>query len=159
MLSGCIHTVKQTTVTPGIAADALEFALMAEGRPYVWGADGPDGFDCSGLIVWAYKKAYPNIMFRVGNKKYPDVAMNDIWKYNTVPLLLKDIMPGDIVFITSGQNTITHGGLFIRWVGDDEFEFINASSYHGQVVVDTWPVDGLKREQWFVGAGRLKVAY
>ena len=26
------------------------------GKPYVWGADGPDSFDCSGLIVYAFRK-------------------------------------------------------------------------------------------------------
>ncbi|MFJ3540369.1 C40 family peptidase [Streptomyces sp. NPDC090109] len=28
-------------------------AKTAIGRPYVWGAEGPSGFDCSGLVVWA----------------------------------------------------------------------------------------------------------
>jgi len=135
-------------------------ALGVAGRPYVWGARGPDEFDCSGLITWAYKRALAEAtIFRVGNQRTNDATMQDLWQYNIIPLLPADMLPGDIVFITSEQDRITHGGLFIRWVGDDEFEFINASSYHGRVVVDTWPVDGLKREQWFVGAGRLKVAY
>jgi cell wall-associated NlpC family hydrolase len=30
-------------------------AKTAVGRPYVWGAAGPSGFDCSGLVVWAAK--------------------------------------------------------------------------------------------------------
>ncbi len=65
--------------------------------------------------------------------------------------------PGDIVFITHNGDRITHGGLFIRWISDDQFEFINASSYFGEVVIDTWPRDGDKRDQWYVGAGRLVV--
>jgi murein DD-endopeptidase len=36
--------------------DAMGFLLQcstAEGKPYVWGAKGPDAFDCSGLVTWA----------------------------------------------------------------------------------------------------------
>ncbi|MFJ8750690.1 NlpC/P60 family protein [Streptomyces sp. NPDC102441] len=36
---------------------ALMAARQALGRPYVWGADGPAGFDCSGLMKWAYAQA------------------------------------------------------------------------------------------------------
>ncbi|MFF5722243.1 C40 family peptidase [[Kitasatospora] papulosa] len=36
---------------------ALMAARQALGRPYVWGASGPAGFDCSGLMQWAYAQA------------------------------------------------------------------------------------------------------
>lgn len=135
-------------------------ALGVAGRPYVWGARGPDEFDCSGLITWVYKRALGRAtIFRISNQRTSDATMQDLWQYNIIPLLPRDMLPGDIVFITNDRTRITHGGLFIGWVDDNEFEFVNASSYHGQVAIDIWPVDGLKREQWFVGAGRLKVAY
>ncbi|MEU2222442.1 NlpC/P60 family protein [Streptomyces sp. NPDC018347] len=41
----------------GRAAAALAAARSALGRPYVWGANGPSGFDCSGLTQWAYAHA------------------------------------------------------------------------------------------------------
>ncbi len=85
--------------------------------------------------------------------------MQDLWQYNVVALEKGDIMPGDIVFITIDGKKITHGGLFIRWIDDNEFEFINASSYYGKVVIDTWNIEGLKRGQYFVGAGRLTITY
>lgn len=135
-------------------------ALGVAGRPYTWGARGPDEFDCSGLITWAYKKALgKTTIFRISNQRTTDATMQDLWQYNIIPLLPADMLPGDIVFITAEQDTITHGGLFTRWISENEFGFINASSYHGQVAVDTWPVNGTKREQWFVGAGRLEIAY
>ncbi|MFI6904078.1 C40 family peptidase [Nonomuraea sp. NPDC050394] len=36
---------------------ALKAALSKLGRPYVWGAEGPETFDCSGLVQWAYAQA------------------------------------------------------------------------------------------------------
>lgn len=163
-VTGCgvqeVFVPHQAPVPDAACADALEEALGVTGAPYVWGARGPDEFDCSGLITWAYKKALrSDAIFRVGNQQTTDASMQDLWRHNVIPLLPADMRPGDIVFITSDSNMITHGGLFIGWVDDNEFEFVNASSYHGQVAIDIWPVDGLKREQWFVGAGRLKVAY
>ncbi|MFE5374632.1 C40 family peptidase [Streptomyces mirabilis] len=46
-------------VTPasGRAAAALAAARSALGRPYMWGANGPGGFDCSGLMQWSYRQA------------------------------------------------------------------------------------------------------
>jgi len=39
----------------GVAA--VQVALRQLGKPYVWGADGPNSFDCSGLTFYAYKQA------------------------------------------------------------------------------------------------------
>ncbi|GGR16634.1 C40 family peptidase [Streptomyces roseolus] len=39
------------------AAAAVLAARRAVGKPYVWGATGPTAFDCSGLMVWAYRQA------------------------------------------------------------------------------------------------------
>ena len=39
------------------ALAAVQAALTRIGDPYVWGATGPDSFDCSGLMVWAYQQA------------------------------------------------------------------------------------------------------
>ncbi|MFI6929154.1 NlpC/P60 family protein [Streptomyces sp. NPDC050287] len=39
------------------AASAVAAARSALGRPYIWGANGPSGFDCSGLMQWSYAQA------------------------------------------------------------------------------------------------------
>ncbi|KPC94947.1 hypothetical protein ADL27_11730, partial [Streptomyces sp. NRRL F-6602] len=39
------------------AAQAIAFAHTAIGKPYVWGATGPNSFDCSGLTSWAFAQA------------------------------------------------------------------------------------------------------
>ncbi|GAA3111618.1 C40 family peptidase [Nonomuraea salmonea] len=48
--AGSFMTGEQLTV-------ALRAAVSKLGRPYVWGAEGPDTFDCSGLVQWAYAQA------------------------------------------------------------------------------------------------------
>ncbi|HEX2301081.1 MAG TPA: C40 family peptidase [Pseudonocardiaceae bacterium] len=41
----------------GVGAAALRAALSRQGAPYIWGAEGPNTFDCSGLVAWAYRQA------------------------------------------------------------------------------------------------------
>lgn len=42
--------------TSSVGGAALSYALSMEGVPYVYGGASPSGFDCSGLVVWAYAK-------------------------------------------------------------------------------------------------------
>lgn len=44
-------------LVPGSNTSALEAALTQVGKPYEWGATGPEGYDCSGLMVWAYGRS------------------------------------------------------------------------------------------------------
>lgn len=49
-------------VLPGGNAGAvLQFALAQMGKPYIWGAVGPDSYDCSGLVQTAFRKAGVNL--------------------------------------------------------------------------------------------------
>ncbi|MGH8463572.1 MAG: C40 family peptidase [Pseudomonas sp.] len=40
-----------------VGVRAMEFALTRDGGSYVWGADGPTNFDCSGLVIWSLAQA------------------------------------------------------------------------------------------------------
>lgn len=46
-----------STYPGGAAGIAAKFACAQIGKPYVWGADGPDSYDCSGLTMAAWRKA------------------------------------------------------------------------------------------------------
>lgn len=150
--------VPAAAVPESIRVAALEAALGVTGSPYVWAANGPEGFDCSGLIVWAYRSALGDTRIFLGDHGFQsDMAMDGFYRTGTIPVDPTDLEPGDIVFITSSRASITHGGVFIRWAAPDLMEYLNASSYYGSVVIDTIPVEGRVRGQWFAGAGRLLV--
>jgi cell wall-associated NlpC family hydrolase len=66
---------------------ALRAAYGKLGRPYVWGAEGPDSFDCSGLVQWAYAQA---------GVRMPRVTAQQWAAGPTVPL--SEAQPGDLLF-------------------------------------------------------------
>jgi cell wall-associated NlpC family hydrolase len=52
-----VNTIKPGDIPGNTLGDkALRAALSQQGKPYVWGAAGPSSYDCSGLMMWAYKK-------------------------------------------------------------------------------------------------------
>jgi cell wall-associated NlpC family hydrolase len=66
---------------------ALRAALSKLGRPYVWGAEGPNTFDCSGLVQWAYGQA---------GVRMPRVAAQQWASGPQIPL--SEARPGDLLF-------------------------------------------------------------
>ncbi|MGC5014613.1 C40 family peptidase [Streptosporangium sp. DT93] len=66
---------------------ALTAAAGKVGRPYVWGAEGPDSFDCSGLVQWAYAQA---------GIKVPRVTHQQFVSGPQIPLA--QAQPGDLLF-------------------------------------------------------------
>lgn len=70
------------------AATAVQAALEQLGKPYVFGAAGPDSFDCSGLTQWAWARAGVSMAHYTGSQ------------YNAFPHVpLDQIQPGDLVFL------------------------------------------------------------
>ncbi|MFE6662266.1 NlpC/P60 family protein [Streptomyces sp. NPDC057697] len=68
------------------AAVAVLAAQQALGRPYIWGANGPAGFDCSGLMQWAYARAGVSL---------PRTSQAQRYAGHQVPL--SEARPGDLV--------------------------------------------------------------
>lgn len=155
--SGCLAESVRA-VSDGEAARALEAARSRIGDPYVWAGQAPGGFDCSGLILWAYQQALGLLRLRRPDGWIvSDATMHEIYSWHCAKLSSVEAGPGDIVAIVQdGNEVITHGGLVER-ADSNEVWFINASSYHGRVVSDAWPLVGNKRGQHVVGFGRLLV--
>lgn len=139
-----------------LAGEALEYALTRIDRPYRNGGKGPDRFDCSGLVAWAYTSAEPKIQFRrkKGWAGYADA--NELWRYNVDKISMKKLKPGDLVFMTDSFWKVTHVGLFLQWDGKDEFQYIHASSSRRKVTKSTWLLKQNTRGYRLVGAGKLK---
>lgn len=112
------------------AAAAVSYAYSKLGSPYVWGAVGPDAFDCSGLVQAAYRSAGISL---------PRTTYAQIGAGQRVSR--SELLPGDLVFFYSG---ISHVGLYI---GDGKM--IHAPNPSAPVRVA--PID----EMPFAGATRV----
>ena len=76
------------TVWGGDAAGtAVGAALSRVGSPYVWGATGPNAFDCSGLVQWAYGSAGVHLHRTTSQMIHDGVGVSR-----------SNIQPGDLVF-------------------------------------------------------------
>jgi cell wall-associated NlpC family hydrolase len=86
-------------------ATAISFAEQQLGKPYLWGGTGPDAFDCSGLVMMAYRAAGINIA-RTSQQQWATEQQ--------VPA--SQVQPGDLVFFAGADGTTTspgHVGLVI----------------------------------------------
>lgn len=80
---------------------AVQAALSQQGKPYVYGAAGPNSYDCSGLVMWAYAHAGISL------------PHNAAAQYNAgTHIPPSQLQPGDIVFFNEG-GTIGHNGIYI----------------------------------------------
>ncbi len=88
----------------GRAEVAVRAALSRIGSPYVWGAAGPDRFDCSGLVQWSYARAGVSLH----RTTYDQI--ND-----GIPVPLAAVRPGDLVFPHAGHVQMAIGnGLVVE---------------------------------------------
>lgn len=81
------------------ADEAIAFALSQVGKPYVFGASGPNSYDCSGLVMAAY--AHAGIV--LPHSTYLMVNMG-------TPVDAAHLMPGDLVFPEAGHVQMWLGG-------------------------------------------------
>ena len=100
----------------------LNFASQQLGKPYVWGAQGPNSFDCSGLTYYVYKNAAGITLPRTSVEQS---------KYGTT-VSKSNLKAGDLIFFdTSGPNDggVSHVGIY---VGNGQM--IHASSSQKKIV-------------------------
>jgi peptidoglycan DL-endopeptidase CwlO len=82
-----------------VGTTALRYALEQRGKPYVWGAAGPDSFDCSGLVMWAFAQEGIQLPHYTG----------DQWN-SGMHVSRDDLEPGDLVFFFPD---ISHVGIYL----------------------------------------------
>lgn len=81
----------------------VDLAHKQLGKPYSWGANGPNSFDCSGLTSYVYKNA--------ANVNLPRTSTEQVNVGKTVSK--NNLKAGDLVFFSSTGKGITHVGLYI----------------------------------------------
>jgi cell wall-associated NlpC family hydrolase len=91
-------TIPQPT-RPTVAAVALRFALKKLGHPYVWAAAGPDTFDCSGLVRWAYGRAGVVLTHYTGSQ----------WNESRL-IPARAALPGDLILV---GGSLHHVGMYL----------------------------------------------
>ncbi len=82
-----------------VGTTALRAALTQRGKPYVWGAAGPDAYDCSGLVVWAFAQEGISLPHYTGS----------LWN-SGMHVSRDQLEPGDLVFFFAD---ISHVGIYI----------------------------------------------
>ncbi|NYF56145.1 cell wall-associated NlpC family hydrolase [Micromonospora purpureochromogenes] len=111
------------------AQTAIRVACQQVGDPYVWGADGPDSFDCSGLTQYAYKAAGIYLTHHTG----------DQWNEGRA-IPRSEARPGDLVFFFSDLH---HMGLYL---GNDIMVHAPRTGKPVQVSsINYMPVAGFRR--------------
>ncbi|MHB8438425.1 MAG: C40 family peptidase [Acidimicrobiales bacterium] len=118
-------------VTPG--EKAVTFALFQLGKPYIWGGNGPVGYDCSGLALASWQHAAGVSFARVSNDQYRTAG---------TPVAMSDLAAGDLVFWatdTSVPSSVDHTGIY---VGGGQI--VEATGDHVQLnTLDQWGTSGL----------------
>lgn len=119
--------------TPAIAEDAestsstneiINYGKTLIGTPYIWGGTTPNGFDCSGFLMYVYKRKGISIPRTV----------SEIWEFGqSVDLLQR----GDIVFFETYKKGPSHAGIYL---GNQQF--LHAGSSSGvsisDISIDYW---------------------
>ena len=116
-------TDSSTSTTSSSVNKVISLAKSLLGKSYVWGAQGPSTFDCSGFTYYVFKNA--------ANITLPRVSQ-DQSTYGTY-VSKSNLKVGDLVFFdTNGANdgNVSHVGIYL---GNNQF--IHASSSKGKVVI------------------------
>ena len=115
---------------PGTANDTIEkvvaLAIEQYGKPYVYAEEGPDTYDCSGLMQYCYQKGAGIKLLRSAHDQGYDERFTHIQS-------VSELKRGDVLVfdtIDDGDDLSDHTGLYL---GDGKF--IHASSSAGKVIV------------------------
>ncbi len=117
--------------TPGDRA--VLFAFQQLGKPYIWGGNGPAGYDCSGLALASWEHGADIGFARVAADQYETAG---------TPVAMGDLVAGDLVFWgdpSVGWTSVDHTAIY---VGGNRI--VESTGDHVQLnALDQWGVSGL----------------
>jgi cell wall-associated NlpC family hydrolase len=132
-VSAAAPQAETVVAPPPTHGGVVGVALSQLGTPYVWAGSAPGGFDCSGLVMWAYAQ----VGVSLPHSSYAQYGAG-------VPVSRDQLQPGDLVFFDG----LGHVGIYI---GGDQF-------VHAPHTGDVVKISSLS-EGWYtstyVGARRI----
>ncbi|HKQ25552.1 MAG TPA: C40 family peptidase [Burkholderiales bacterium] len=141
-LAGCasspeVAEIPRTRASDETALKAVGNAGQMIGKPYRYGGDTPEGFDCSGLVRYSYGRAGINMP-----------RATPAQRSATTLISVRSLRPGDLLFFDQEGKKASHVGIY---VGDGRF--IHAPSTGGHVRTDSLSANFWKKH--FVEARRV----
>ena len=112
---------------PGGAVKAIDFAKQQLGKWYLWGGVGPDRFDCSGLVMMAWRQAHV------------DIARTTFAQWDTEKHIPESaVVPGDLVFFAGSDGSMTNPGHVAIVTNPPRHVIIEAYATGYQIRYSTW---------------------
>lgn len=94
----------ESSIVSDKAQKVIELAKEQIGKPYLWGSEGPDSFDCSGLVYYVFKESIDMTLPRTSRDQYK--IGEEVSK--------SDLQVGDLLFSSSrSDKVITHVGIYM----------------------------------------------
>ncbi|MGH4118808.1 C40 family peptidase [Clostridium sp.] len=124
------------SISTGGRSDLISYAYSLIGRPYVWGAEGPSCFDCSGFTMYIYKEFGVDL---------PHYTGSQIGQGSSVSR--ENLKQGDLIFFNT-DGKVSHVGIYV-----ENGDFIHASSGSKKVTVSNLSQSYYNTR--FVGARRI----
>jgi cell wall-associated NlpC family hydrolase len=141
-VNASLATAGTAPATSSRIADVVQTALDVMGTPYRWGGEGNGGFDCSGLIQYAYGE---------NGVSLPRRSVDQARQGTPVPRDVGSLRPGDILTFAEDGSRVSHVGLY---VGTRRFIHSASSGVQLSLLSD----DDVSGRWWYrrwVGARRI----
>lgn len=139
LLAGCAgeQALRSTAAASDVRNEAADIAARMVGQPYVYGGESPSGFDCSGLVHYAYEQAGAAVP-RTTRQQYRAVRTRYV----------DQLAPGDVIFFRLKSASPSHVGIYL---GDGRF--VHALNANHPVRIDR--IDDRYWQRHIVRAGSL----
>lgn len=170
-----LEAVAAGSGTPGFVEPSSGDSQTIKGRAYNKAADyvntstryelGTMGryvipFDCSGLVTRCYEEALKGTQYKLpyNYNSSSHASAQNIYDDYSKHISYENVEKGDLVFLNFGRTSqnVTHIGIFVDKLSNNEFRFIDASDYSGyKKVVDFRKINPYDRA--VIGFGEMKL--